>query len=111
MALRFHLDEHIDPAIADGLRRRGIDVTTTLEAGLQGVSDETQLGFSTRERRVLFTHDSDFLILSATGVEHAGIAYNAPGACTIGQALDFLVLMDACLSPNEMRNHVEWVKE
>jgi hypothetical protein len=26
---RFHLDECCDPAIADGLRRRQIDVTTT----------------------------------------------------------------------------------
>lgn len=33
-AIRFHLDEHVDPAIADGLRRHGIDVTTTLDAGL-----------------------------------------------------------------------------
>ena len=28
-AMRFHLDEHVDPAIAHGLRLRGIDVTTT----------------------------------------------------------------------------------
>ena len=28
--LSFHLDEHIHPAIAAGLRRRGIDVTTTI---------------------------------------------------------------------------------
>jgi hypothetical protein len=31
--LRFHLDEHVSPAVAEGLRRRGIDVTTTLDAG------------------------------------------------------------------------------
>ena len=33
--LSFHLDEHMHPAIAAGLRRRGIDVTTTFEAGLR----------------------------------------------------------------------------
>ena len=27
--IRFHLDENVGNAIADGLRRRGIDVTTT----------------------------------------------------------------------------------
>ena len=32
--IRFHLDECCDPAIADGLRRPNIDVTTTHEAGL-----------------------------------------------------------------------------
>jgi hypothetical protein len=33
--IRFHLDEHVDPAIATALRRAGIDVTTTNEAGLR----------------------------------------------------------------------------
>ena len=34
MAIRFHLDEHVDGAVAVGLRRRNIDVTTTAQAGL-----------------------------------------------------------------------------
>ena len=38
--LRFHLDEHVDPAIAEGLRRYGIDVTTTVEAHLHTEEDE-----------------------------------------------------------------------
>jgi hypothetical protein len=29
MTIRFHLDEHIHPGIAIGLRARGLDVTTT----------------------------------------------------------------------------------
>jgi hypothetical protein len=37
--IRFHLDENVDLAIASGLRRRGIDVTTSKEAGLIGASD------------------------------------------------------------------------
>src|SRR5205809_5854404 len=44
--MRFHLDEHLPHAIAEGLRRHGIDVTTTVEAGLfltEGLSHETQL--------------------------------------------------------------------
>ena len=32
--IRFHLDENVSNAIAEGLRRRGIDVTTTSETGL-----------------------------------------------------------------------------
>lgn len=42
MPVRFHLDEHIPASVAAGLRRRGIDVTTTIEAGLVGVEDQTQ---------------------------------------------------------------------
>lgn len=36
--IRFHLDENCSHAIAAGLRRRGIDVTTTPEAGLLNAS-------------------------------------------------------------------------
>src|SRR5205823_1166897 len=104
------LDENVDPVVADGLRRRGIDVTTTRDAGLGGASDETQLEFGRSEGRVVYTQDSDFLILSAAGIEHAGVAYNPPGAYSIGQIIEYLALMDACMTPDEMRNHVEWVK-
>ena len=38
--IRFHLDEHVDPDVARALRRYGIDVTTTVEAGLCTQSDE-----------------------------------------------------------------------
>ena len=38
--IRFHLDEHIDSNIARGLRRYGIDVTTTVDAGLRTKSDD-----------------------------------------------------------------------
>ncbi|MFL6233223.1 MAG: hypothetical protein ACJ76N_08835 [Thermoanaerobaculia bacterium] len=46
--IRFHLDECVAGAIADG-RRRGIDVTTTRESGLISSGDLDQLAFATRE--------------------------------------------------------------
>ena len=51
--IRYHLDEHIDTAIAVGLRRRGIDVSTTTEAGLLGARDAEQITFATANQRVL----------------------------------------------------------
>jgi hypothetical protein len=44
--IRFHLDEHVATAVADGLRRLGIDVTTTSEVGLRGVNDQAQLAYA-----------------------------------------------------------------
>ena len=38
--LRFHLDEHIDPDIAEALRRHGIDATTTAEVGLRAAQHQ-----------------------------------------------------------------------
>ncbi len=51
--IRFFLDEHIDPNIARGLRRYGIDVTTTVDAGLRTQSDELHLAFIREDQRVL----------------------------------------------------------
>jgi predicted nuclease of predicted toxin-antitoxin system len=71
MPIRFHLDEHVDPAIAVGLGRRGIEATTTVAAGLRGASDEAHLAFALREARVIFSQDDDFVRHAASGVEHA----------------------------------------
>jgi hypothetical protein len=37
--IRFHLDEHRDPAIAAGLRSHAVVVTTTAQAGLVCAED------------------------------------------------------------------------
>ena len=85
MEIRYHLDENVDHAIANGLRRRGIDVTTANDAGLLGADDAAQLAFAASQRRVLVTHDDDFLRVATDGVAHAGIAYCPPTRRTIGQ--------------------------
>lgn len=47
MAVAVHLDEHIPAgALASALRHRGIDVTTTAEAGLLGAADREHLAYA-----------------------------------------------------------------
>ena len=70
--IRFHLDEHCDPAIAAGLRLHGVDVTTTPEARLLGAEDEEHIAYCMTTGRVVFTQDQDFLRLHATNIEHPG---------------------------------------
>ena len=43
MFIKYHLDENVNPAVARGLRNRGIDVTTTVATGMNGASDEEPL--------------------------------------------------------------------
>ncbi len=105
----FHLDEHIPAAVAEGLRRRGIDVTTTVEAGLAGATDLAHVEFARRAGRVILTGDPDFLALAGSGVEHVGMVYCHQNTRTIGQMIDFLILVDACISPEDMRNHIEFM--
>jgi hypothetical protein len=107
--LRFHLDEHMDDAIAEGLRRRGIDVTTTADADLSGADDEDHLAFGLARGRVVVTKDRDFLRHHRNGVPHAGIAFSQHGLRSIGELLRGLILLNDCLGPEDMRNHVEFL--
>lgn len=106
--IRFLLDEHIPFALAEGLRRRGIDVLTPGEAGLLGAADAAYMDRSNREGRVLVTHDGDFLGLHREQ-EHAGIAYCEQGARTVGQMVSGLVLIYEVLDANEMAGRVEFL--
>jgi predicted nuclease of predicted toxin-antitoxin system len=72
--IRFHLDEDVDPVIAEGLRRRGIDVTTSQEAGLLGAVDPIQLAHARAEGRMLFTHDDDHLKMELVSLTPHGKA-------------------------------------
>ncbi len=107
--IRFHLDENVDPAVAEGLRRRGADVTTSQEAGLLQSSDAQQLAFALAESRTIVTHDEDFLAVASQGAPHAGSAYCHQEFRSIGQIIAGLMLIRDCLSPEEMRNHVEFL--
>jgi hypothetical protein len=107
--LAFHLDEHMDHAIAYGLRSRGIDATTTVEAGLRGAADQAHLEFALREQRVIVTSDADFLAFASQSTAHAGIAYAPRGSRSIGQIVRNLCLMSDCLEPVEMAGQVEYL--
>jgi predicted nuclease of predicted toxin-antitoxin system len=107
--IRLHLDEHVNPAIADGLRRRGIDVTTTADAGLLGADDTDHLAHAVRQCRVIFTNDSDFIILHDNGAQHFGIAYCRLQSRSVGQIIRTLELIWDILEIDEMRNRLEYV--
>lgn len=107
--IRFHLDECVPDAVAQGLKRRRISVSTTETVGLSGADDETQLSHAQQEGRVLVTQDSDFLRLAARDEPHSGIVYYAPGTRSAGQVIHFLVMVHGVLAAEEMEGRVEFV--
>ena len=95
--IRFHLDEHVDPVFATALRRVGIDVTTTIEAGLRSKDDETHLCFARDEGRV---------IVGAT--DHPGIVFytaNQP----IREIIEGLILIYEVMTPDELAGQIEYL--
>lgn len=105
--LRFHLDENVDHAVAQGLRLRGIDATTTSDAQLLNLDDGEQVAFALREGRVLVTHDAPLLQRHLQGDLHAGIVYGVPrGEPTIGLMVRFLHRLWQTHAPHEVAGQV-----
>jgi predicted nuclease of predicted toxin-antitoxin system len=107
--IRLHLDENVDPDVARALRRHGIDVSTTQEAGLRTKSDATQLDFIRRESRIIMTHDTDFLQIANTTGDHPGIVYCDKTARSIGEIIRGLILIYEVLAPEDMVGKVEFL--
>lgn len=106
--VKFYLDEHVHPAVAAGLRRRGVDVLTTQEAEMRSATDVEHLALAARSGRVLFTQDDDFLRLHAGGEAHAGIVY-VRQQTPIGQIVRGLLLIYQLVSAEEMQNRLEFL--
>jgi predicted nuclease of predicted toxin-antitoxin system len=77
--IRIYTNESVDVAIADGLRRRGVEAFSARDRGNLGFTDEEQLAFAGNEKAAIFTHDTDFLKIGANCMEqrksHHGIIY------------------------------------
>jgi predicted nuclease of predicted toxin-antitoxin system len=107
--IRFHLDENFHHGVAQGLRRYGIDVSTTAEANLLGASDEEQFAFGIGAQRVIFSQDKDFLKIAGQGTEHSGIVYCRQQGRSVGDIIRGLVLIWEVYEADELRNKIEFI--
>lgn len=106
--IRFYADEHVAKAVVRGLRQRGVDVLTVLEAGMLGAPDEEHLRRARNEGRIIFTQDDDFLRLHGAGVDHRGIAY-APQQTPVSDIIRGLMLIYQVLDAEEMHRQVDFL--
>jgi hypothetical protein len=107
--IRYFFDQNMHSAVERGLRNHGIDVLTAQDAGRCGLDDPAQLQFATADGRVLVTHDEDFLVLAASGVQHGGIAWCYSRKYSVGQLIPMLVLLHAVYDSDGMKNRVEYL--
>jgi predicted nuclease of predicted toxin-antitoxin system len=106
--IKLFLDEHVSQAVSEGLRRRGVDVLTTQQAGMCSVPDEELLAAALSLQRVIFSQDSDFLKLHANGVPHAGLIF-AHRQQAIAQIIRGLMLTVQILNSEDMVGHLEFI--
>lgn len=112
---RFHLDEDAEShSLVRALRDRGVDVTTTSEAGLAELSDEAQLSWAATHDRVLVTYNvGDFARLHArwlqAGRGHAGLVLMAQQRDSVGETMRRLLRLRAALTAEALRNRCEFL--
>ena len=102
-----HLDENCTKSIAPGLRRHGIDVTTTPEAGLLGATDDEQAAYALPSGASSLLKTGTFRI-HAAGITHVGIAYCEKDTRSIGETIDGMVLLCEVYEPEEIAGRVEY---
>ena len=104
--IRYHFDEHMDTAIVVGLRRRGIDVSTTAEAGLMQASDPQQIAFATDEGRVFVTCDRGIGASLRGRGSHSGIVIARVGRKVIGLTVQALTRLHRNKTAEEVMDQI-----
>ena len=111
--IRIYTNESVDVAIAEGLRRRGVDAFSARDSDKLGLSDEEQLIYAAKEKVIIFTHDTDFLQVAARwmveGRSHPGIIYCHQKNYPLGVCIRQLRMLTAVLTSEDMINHIEFL--
>lgn len=104
--LRFYLDENVSPVVTEQLILSGIDVVSAHSLGKLGDEAPSHLQRATAMRRMLCTHDQDFLRMAVEEVDHAGIAFARHYNATIGGWVRALRALHAKISAEEAMGRV-----
>ena len=110
MALGLLFDVHIHRNIYNGLISRGVNVFTTQELNLIKLPDSLLLDYATQNNLLIFTYDSDFLILAANNkknkIDFSGIIYAKPLKIEIGRWINDLEIISKIGEYNDFKNQV-----
>ena len=113
--IRLYIDvDAADHAVVTGLRNRGIDVLTVLEAVMASASDEEQLAYAIAQDRTIYTLNvGDYCRLHAeslvAGKDHSGILVIPRQRYSIGEKIRRLIGHIDSVSAEEMRNRLDFL--
>ena len=111
MPVPLYLDVHVDKAIHDQLRLRGVDVLRAQDDGAGEMTDEKLLQRATELRRIIFTQDSRFKAMAEDwqrqGKTFAGLLFGNQLGVTVGTYVKDLELIAKATEPAEWVNVVQ----
>ena len=110
--LSLYLDEHVQLALTESLRARGVDVLTTQEAGNIRLSDVDQLIFAKENKRTLFSYNKrhfakihyEWMIVNQS---HTGIILS--DQLPVGIVLRRFMKLYFSLPSDVMKNRLEYL--
>jgi hypothetical protein len=113
--MRLYVDEDAgENAVVRGLRARGLDVLTTIEANRCGATDRDQLAFAVQQERAIYTFNvCDLARLHREhllqGIEHTGIIVLPDQRCSIGEKIRRVAGFLSRVTAEEMINRIEYL--
>ncbi len=115
MQIRLYVDEDaMARALVRGLRARGVDVTTVLDANMSEREDMAQLEHATQQDRVLYTCNvGHFCHLHAQYMapskDHAGIIVVSRQRYSVGEKIRRLLQHISMKSSEEVGNNLQFL--
>jgi len=112
---RLYLDEDsMRRSLVFGLRARGVDVLTALEAGMINRDDEDHLAAATVAGRALYTFNvADCCVLHQSWTSrnraHAGIVIAPQQRYSTGEEIRRLMRLIGTVTAEEIRNRIEFL--
>ncbi len=85
--MKIYEDENIERTLIEGLRRRGMEVISAVEAGYAGMPDTFHIKKAFEMKAVILTRDTDFLMANSAGLPHSGIIFAQSKKISIGQCI------------------------
>ncbi|CCQ35817.1 uncharacterized protein Nmlp_1618 [Natronomonas moolapensis 8.8.11] len=107
--LSFLADEHVKRSYIHALRGNGVDVVAVIEGDRTGQKDDVHLQRSSQRNLVVVTNDDDFVRL-AQKQSHTGIVFYSEQNHDPSDFVTAIRRIDRFFSPDDMRNHVEWLE-
>lgn len=111
--IRLYTNESVPTAVAEGLKRRGVDAVSARDAGNLGLTDEEQLVYASENELLLFTHDADFLKIAhhwaRTDQRHWGIIYVHQQKMGVGECIRRLKIVSDVFDAESLQNHIEFL--
>ena len=108
--IRFYFDENMPTAVEEQLKRLNVDVVSAHSLDLLGKDDLYHLRQAIELKRVLCTHDTDFIELAKIHLDHHGIMWGAHTKASIGGWVRELRRLHKELTAEEMVGQVKFVR-